>query len=200
MLSGRDVATWVDRVVRGPVRPAGDPGPAASDAPEVDPRIDLRDGVVVGSGVTLTNRVGAVLFVLFAGLAGSAAGPVPAVDLESSPTPPRGSRAVPRVPASNVAAAGPKHAAAEPSPNGPVEHGAPSRAEGDTGIISIALDQALPEDELTPLPLATGEPSGADAAPGPDAAIDEQPPERWPCTGSCAPAVTSTTRKRGSAR
>ena len=55
VLSGREVATWVDRVVGEPlgrlvILPTG------AREPEAEPRVDLRDGVVVGSGITLTPR------------------------------------------------------------------------------------------------------------------------------------------------
>ncbi|MGH9156244.1 MAG: FHA domain-containing protein [Acidimicrobiales bacterium] len=55
MLSGREAATWVDRIVAAPfdslaLVPSGSPRPAA------DPRSDLRSGTVRGGGVLLRSR------------------------------------------------------------------------------------------------------------------------------------------------
>jgi hypothetical protein len=136
-LSGLDVATWVDRVIRDPfdrlsIMPSG------ATAPDVEPRMDLRNGVVLGSGVTLAPRS------LVAPAVDSAAPPhssskVSFVEIACSPTPPRGSKILPRI-------------SFEPQ--------AGVVGDDDSKVFSIAFDEPLPESELAPLPVATDESSG----------------------------------------
>jgi hypothetical protein len=154
VLSGRDVATWVDRVVRDPFDRLV-LSPSGATEPTGDPRIDLRDGVVLGSGLTLSPREGA----------SSPAGPSaePPVELPSPPevsppdvAGPEGRPKMPPPPARRPEPPPPPDP--EPGPPLPPPPSPPARVHAagpDSGFVSIALDEPLPAEELRPLPRAT---------------------------------------------
>ncbi len=188
VLSGRDVATWVDRVVRDPFDRLV-LSPSGVDESAGDPRVDLREGVVVGSGVTLSPRRGAPSL--------PASPPEERVDVPSaaevSPpeaaTPP-GPPKMPPSPARRPEPAGPPigEPAAPPAPDEPAHAG--------SGFVSISLDEPLPAEDLQPLPRAT---IGASTPePTPDPGRNRGPGRSW-SRGSRAPGDISTIRKHGSA-
>jgi hypothetical protein len=151
VLSGRDVATWVDRVIRNPFDRLVLVASGVAE-PALDPRTDLRAGLVSGSGVTLSPR----------GTASSS----------------RPSRAEPRgvpQPRPPVGPAEPEPAAVRQderlvvtTPPTPARAGAaPEPNLADSGFVSIPLEP-LPAGDLHPLPVA----SGAVAAPAPGVTPD----------------------------
>ncbi len=122
--SGRDAATWVDRVVPEPyvcltVTTGG--------GVEVDPRSDLQAGVVRGSGVVITP------------LADSADMPsaMPSQPPPTADEPPTEESAVPPVPGLEAEPPPPAAAAAAPSPR---------------AFVAVSLAEPVPERELVPLP------------------------------------------------
>jgi len=151
VLSGRDVAMWVDRVIRNPFDRLVLVASGVAE-PALDPRTDLRAGLVSGSGVTLSPR-------------GSASSSRP------SRAEPRG---VPQ-PRSPVGPAEPEPAAVRqderlvvtPPPKPARAVAAPEPSLADSGFVSIPLEP-LPAVDLHPLPVA----SGAVAAPAPDVALE----------------------------
>ncbi len=174
-LSGREVATWVDRVVRAPVHrlalyPTGGlPGRLHAD-------VDLRLGVVLGSGMTLSP----------AGTVGDRPAParleqppVQAVPDQPQPAPTRARSRAAAAPPPPVGE--PRHAAVPPEPAGaPRDPGAaasppgpvlpplarpPKASSKESSFVSIALDEPLPAEELRPLPVAGGGPAGPGPAP-----------------------------------
>lgn len=197
-LSGREVATWVDRVIRAPVHrlavfpTGGRPGRLHTD-------IDLRLGVVLGSGMTLSPAGTAGDR---RGLAGFEAPPVHAVTGGPQPAPTRarsrGSAAIgpprgepPRAPEADAAEA-PEAARVADAPEAPeAAHvaeatGAPAPPPGrvlpplkrppqsnpkESSFVSIAFAEPLPAEELHPLPVAGGGPAG----PGPASAEHDGP-------------------------
>jgi FHA domain len=150
-LSGRDVATWVDRLIREPFDRLLI-SPSDGSAPDVEPRLDLRDGVVLGSGVTLAPRTITASASGFEPTPARASAQAPRVGGDSSPTAPRGSKVVDRL---------------ADEPPGEVDDA------GVHGMVSVSLDEPLPESELNPLPVATDEPSGREAATSASASRDE---------------------------
>jgi len=169
VLSGRDVATWVDRVVRDPFdRLVLSPSGVTESAG--DPRVDLREGVVVGSGITLSPREGAPSL--------PASPPEQQVDLPSAvevsppeaaapPGPPK----MPPSPARRPEPPAPRDAEPEAPPT-PAEpdpvHAAAAPADAGSGFVSIALDEPLPVEELRPLPRATIGASTPEPTPDPE--------------------------------
>ncbi len=164
-LSGREVATWVDRVVRAPVDrltvfPTGQrPGPLHADA-------DLRLGVVPGGGMTLSS---AATGGDRQALAGFGAHPAHAA-ADQPQLAPTGVRSP------GPAAEAPPVAEAPPAPAPPAPAPPPGRVlpplarppEGkpkESSFASIALDEPLPPEELRPLPVAGGGPAGPGPAP-----------------------------------
>lgn len=135
MLSGREVATWVDRLVHSPfdrlvVIPSG------SAEQSLDPHIDLRSGTVAGSGVTLSPRVGAIPAPAPAPVAPA---PAPVVEAPVAAPPP---------PVAEVPVAPPMEVQ--------VPEGRP------TSFVSIDLTTP-PVEEINPLPLATAPTAEAEA-------------------------------------
>ncbi len=164
VLSGRDVATWVDRVVRDPFDRLV-LSPSGVNAPEGDPRVDLREGVVLGSGITLSPRESA----------SSPSGPPPAQEVEvpSAPevSPPEAAAppGPPKMPPAPVRHAPPAEPEAPPTPAEPAPvQAAPAPASADSGFVSIALDEPLPADDLRPLPRATIGTPTPEPTPGPE--------------------------------
>lgn len=145
-LSGHDVATWVDRVIHDPFERL-EIFPTGAGAPEVESRVDLRDGVVPGSGITFVPRA-TTAPARVPGPAAPAAGERAVA--AGLPTPPRGSELMDRL-----------------------THDASAVVAGAGGppMVSVPFDEPLPEEELTPLPLADepASPVGAADEPGPSA-------------------------------
>jgi len=149
-LSGRDVATWVDRVIRTPMSRMT---MSSSDALEavVDPRSDLRAGVVSGSGVTVLTT------------ARSRAAPEPRdVPQGLDSDDPLDQRADDRPVDKPVESAG-SVGFVLPEPSSPVSVDSKTSEDDDSGpqpnsekeFISLSVDDPLPGDEIEPLPRAT---------------------------------------------
>jgi len=141
-LSSLDVATWVDRLVRGQckrlvVLPSGSADQGA------DPNMDLRAGAVPGVGITLVARQASPEL---------EPTPEPAPVAKAEPAPQS-----PEAPAPNVAAARVPDAGMAPA-NRP-------DTSITTGFVSVALSEPLGPEELRPLPIAT---TGGKEAPAED--------------------------------
>ncbi|CAN5721619.1 hypothetical protein BH24ACT3_BH24ACT3_09190 [soil metagenome] len=146
-LSGRDVSTWLDRIVAdGPqtLRRHGGAG-----APEPDRRSDLRAGIVSSGGIVLTPRpdgpvVGdAAMAAAATGVAAAGSG----VDTPR-PIPP------PPVPEPGVDEATELVPEATPPPPPPPPGAEPEPVTPAADFVSFSVAEPLPPEDLAPLPVA----------------------------------------------
>ncbi len=167
VLRGRDVATWVDRVIRDPFDRLVLTRDAAME-PIIDPRTDLRAGFVSGSGATLAPAT----------TAPSGRSPGPLSEPASPITPVEGRRAD-----REAEPVGPmarplddeRFVVTPPGPPEPVPESAAPKPDGNqSSFVSLLLSEPLPPEELQPLPIATGAP--ADSTPMHGAESGEEDP------------------------
>lgn len=176
-LSGRDVATWVDRILRPPLHRLEAALDGCTPGPAVSPRIDLRDGVVPAGALVLS-------------LAGAPVAP-PAADAPAAPAP----RRVPRRAPKRGFKAVPQPATAQPGPPQPVaeqpqappkpadrkpaaERSAPAPSLDpatvpDAGDAEVPAQPAPARPAPEPAPAAVASPSSGPAPAPADAASGE---------------------------
>lgn len=129
-LSGRTVSTWIDRIIDGDIDELAMHG--SDRGATVDPRSDLRAGVVAGDGVVVARRTGA--------------SPAPVVTPAPLVEPPDDETAM--ADAVPVVLAPPPSLTSEPEAP-PAE------------FSSVSLSDPLPAEALQPLPLAQAAPAAA---------------------------------------
>lgn len=141
VVSGRDISTWVDRIVRAPFDTVSLDVPGAGD---VDPRSDLGSGTVFAGGV-LVSLAGAAA-------PAAVAQPAPAPEVVWEPEPPTAATPMPEVelPAPDA----PLAATAPPEPASP-------QARSTAPFQAFSLTEAPPEP-AGPLPTAGAEPAEED--------------------------------------
>jgi hypothetical protein len=158
-LSGRDVSTWVDRIVRAPFDALS---LTAGSAGDVDPRSDLGAGTVTAGGAVISTA-GRPDAPAAAAPVVPAPAPAPVVAPQARPVPTPAPQPPTPAPVQEEPAttATPLPEAALPAPGAPLEQTAPAAAappaRSTAGFQTFSLDE--PEEPVAPLPTSDGSPA-----------------------------------------